>query len=210
VFGVVDIEMLPGPSEVLVLADETARPELVAADLISQAEHGPDSLVVLVTPSETLAAAVTSEIERQLATLPRADLAATSLRQRGAAVVTRDLAEAVELTNLCAAEHVELMVADPEAVLARLKNAGTVLIGPWGSVPLADYVAGPSHVLPTGGTARFASPLNVDDFVKKINLVIPNESAFQRLAPPAITLARTEGLEAHARALECRLEEPDA
>jgi histidinol dehydrogenase len=210
VFGVVDIEMLPGPSEVLVLADETARPELVAADLISQAEHGPDSLVVLVTPSETLAAAVTSEIERQLATLPRADLAATSLREHGAAVVTRDLAEAVELTNLCAAEHVELMVADPEGVLARLKNAGTVLVGPWGSVPLADYVAGPSHVLPTGGTARFASPLNVDDFVKKINLVIPDESAFWRLAPPAITLARTEGLEAHARALESRLEEPHA
>jgi histidinol dehydrogenase len=210
VFGIVDIEMLPGPSEVLVLADHTARADRVAADLISQAEHGPDSLVVLVTPSEALAAAVAAEIERQVPLLPRAELAQKSLREHGAAVVTRDLEEAIELANLCAAEHVEVMVADPEAGLARLRNAGTVLVGAWGSVPLADYVAGPSHVLPTGGTARFASPLNVDDFVKKTNLLIPSEAAFRRLAPPAITLARTEGLEAHARALSSRLEDGDA
>jgi histidinol dehydrogenase len=206
VFGLVDIEMLPGPSEVLILADDTARPDLVAADLLSQAEHQSDSLVVLVTPSEPLAAAVSGEIERQLPSLPRAELAAASLREHGAAVVTRDLDEAIEWANFCAAEHVELLVADPEPVLARLRNAGTVLVGAWGSVPLADYVAGPSHVLPTGGTARYASPLSVDDFMKKINLVIPNADAFRRLAPHAITLARTEGLEAHARALAARLE----
>jgi histidinol dehydrogenase len=210
VFGLVDIEMLPGPSEVLVLADESARPDFVAADLLSQAEHQTDSLVLLVTPSEALAKAVCQEIDRQLPSLPRAELATASLCERGAAVVTRDLDEAIELANLCAAEHVEVMVADPERVLGRLKNAGTVLVGPWGTVPLADYVAGPSHVLPTGGTARYASPLNVDDFLKKTNLVIPGRSAFERLAPAAITLARTEGLEAHARALTARLERPDA
>jgi histidinol dehydrogenase len=210
VFGVVDIEMLPGASEVLILADDTARPDLVAADLISQAEHQSDSLVVLVTPSERLAAAVEREIERQLPSLPRAGLAAASLRDNGATVVTRDLNEAIEWANFCAAEHVEILVAEPEPVLSRLRNAGTVLVGPWGSVPLADYVAGPSHVLPTGGTARYASPLNVDDFLKKTNLVIPDADAFRRLAPHAITLARTEGLEAHARALEARLESRDA
>ncbi len=210
VFGLVDIEMLPGPSEVLVLADDTAPADLVAADLLSQAEHGSDSLVVLITPSGALAAAVGREIERQLPPLPRHELAAAALREHGAVVVTRDLNEALDLANLCAAEHVEVMVADPEAVLPRLRNAGTVLVGPWGSVPLADYVAGPSHVLPTGGTARFASPLHVDDFLKKTNLVIPNEVAFRRLAPAAMTLARTEGLEAHARALAIRLEHSDA
>jgi histidinol dehydrogenase len=210
VLGLVDIEMLPGPSEVLILADETARPDLVAADLLSQAEHQADSLVLLVTPSETLAAAVLGEIERQLPVLPRSEFAASSLRAHGAAIVTRSLDEAIELANLGAAEHVELVVSDPEASLAKLKNGGTVLVGTWGSVPLGDYVAGPSHVLPTGGTARFASPLSVDDFVKKTNLIIPDEQSFRRLAPHAITLARTEGLEAHARALARRLEEPDA
>lgn len=210
VFGRVDIEMLPGPSEVLVLADETARPDLVAADLLSQAEHQADSLVVLVSPSDGLVAAVGAEIERQLPSLPRAEFAAASLRDHGAAVVTRDLEEAIELANLCAPEHLELMVADPEPALARLRNAGTVLVGSWGAVPLADYVAGPSHVLPTGGTARYASPLHVDDFLKKTNLVIPDAASFRRLAPHAITFARTEGLEAHARALAARLEASDA
>jgi histidinol dehydrogenase len=209
VFGLVDIEMLPGPSEVLVLADDTARPDLVAADLLSQAEHQADSVVLLMTPSSALAAAVDREIERQLSSLPRSEFAAASLREHGAAVVTRNLDEAIELANICAAEHVELIVRDPEAALAGIRNAGTVLVGPWGSVPLADYVAGPSHVLPTGGTARFASPLNVDDFLKKINLVIPDEASFRHLAPHAITLARTEGLEGHARALAARLEGPD-
>lgn len=210
VFGLVDIEMLPGPSEVLILADDTARADLVAADLLSQAEHQADSLVVLLTPSEALAAAVVQELERQLSSLPRSEFAAASLREHGAAILTRDLDEAIDLANLCAAEHVELIVRDPEAALMRLRNAGTVLVGPWGSVPLGDYVAGPSHVLPTGGTARFASPLSVDDFIKKTNLIIPDEASFRRLAPHAMTLARTEGLEAHARALAQRLEEPDA
>jgi len=123
--------------------------------------------------------------------------------------VTRNLEEAIDLANLCAAEHVELIVREPEAALVKLRNAGTVLVGHWGSVPLADYVAGPSHVLPTGGTARYASPLHVDDFLKKINLVIPDEASFRRLAPHAMTLARTEGLEAHARALAARLERSD-
>jgi histidinol dehydrogenase len=209
VFGLVDIEMLPGPSEVLILADETAHPDLVAADLLSQAEHQADSLVILVTTSAELASTVNRELERQLPSLPRSEYATASLRDHGAAVVTRDLDEAIELANLCAAEHVELIVREPEAALAKLRNAGTVLVGTWGSVPLADYVAGPSHVLPTGGTARFASPLHVDDFMKKTNLVIPNEAAYRRLAPHAITLARTEGLEAHARALAARLEDRD-
>src|SRR5712692_2412406 len=210
VFGLVDIEMLPGPSEVLILADETARPDWVAADLLSQAEHQADSLVLLLTPSEALAAAVIRELEGQLPSLPRAEFAAASLREHGAVILTRDLDEAIELANLCAAEHVELIVRDPEAALMKLRNAGTILVGPWGSVPLGDYVAGPSHVLPTGGTARFASPLSVDDFIKKTNLIIPDEAAFRRLAPHAMALARTEGLEAHARALAARLEKPDA
>src|SRR5205823_5782772 len=153
--------------------------------------------------------AVDRELEAQVGGLSRADTIRECLRRHGVAILTRDVAEAVELADLCAPEHLELLVRDPMPLVYQIRNAGAIFVGEYSSEPIGDYIAGPSHVLPTGGTARFASPLHVDDFLKKINLVIPDEAAFRRLAPHAITLARTEGLEAHARALAARLEGSD-
>jgi histidinol dehydrogenase len=210
VFGHVDIESLPGPTEVVVIADETANPRSVAADLLSQAEHGADSLVVLLTPSAALAEQVNAEIARQVPNLSRAAVIRACLEKGGTAVVTRDLDEAAELADLCAPEHVELMVRDPEPLLARLRNAGAILVGEYSSEPIGDYIAGPSHVLPTSGTARFASPLTVNDFLKVTTLIRFSATEFDAVAPHAITLAAAEGLDAHAAALRARLEGPPA
>jgi histidinol dehydrogenase len=207
VFGHVDIESLPGPTEVAVIADESANPRWVAADLLSQAEHGVDSLVVLLTPSAALAERVNAEIARQVPHLSRAALIRACLEKGGTAIVTRDLDEAAELADLCAPEHLELMVRDPEPLLARLRNAGAILVGEHSSEPIGDYVAGPSHVLPTSGTARFASPLTVNDFLKVTTLIRFSETEFHAIAGHAITLAEAEGLDAHAAALRARLEE---
>ncbi|MBI3911477.1 MAG: histidinol dehydrogenase [Armatimonadetes bacterium] len=206
VFGHVDIHSLPGPSEIVVIADQSATARWVAADLISQAEHGQDSLAILLTPSLPLARAVMDEVARQLSGLPRAEVARACLEKRGWAIVTRDLDEACALANRCAPEHVELLVADPRAWLPRIRNAGAVFLGGYSSEPMGDYVAGPSHILPTGGTARFSSPLHVSSFLKRISVIEYGESAFRRDASHAQTLARAEGLEAHARAIEVRLE----
>jgi histidinol dehydrogenase len=206
VFGHVAIEMLPGPTEVLILADETANPRYVAADLLSQAEHGEDSLAILLTPSPELADAVGAEIEAQVATLSRADTIRECLRRHGVAIVTRDLDEAVALADVCAPEHLELMTRDPLPLAYRLRHAGAIFIGEYSSEPVGDYIAGPSHVLPTGGTARFSSPLNVDDFLKKTSLIAYSRRSFEAMAPHVLTLAETETLDAHANAIRVRLE----
>ncbi|HEY8368127.1 MAG TPA: histidinol dehydrogenase [Thermodesulfobacteriota bacterium] len=203
-FGEVDIDMVAGPSEILVVADDTARPDFVAADLLSQAEHDPLASAVLLTPSRRLADAVEAELARQLARLPRRDIAARSLAAFGALVVTRDLDEAVELANALAPEHCELAVADPAALAPRIRNAGALFLGHWATEALGDYCAGPSHVLPTGGTARFFSPLSVETFLKRTSLIACSPEGARRLAPTAIRLAEVEGLEGHAEAVRLR------
>jgi histidinol dehydrogenase len=205
VFGVVDVESLPGPTEIVVVADESAEPRWVAADLLSQAEHGEDSLAILLTPDAALARTVTAEVERQIETLPRREVAAACLERHGWAIITRDLGEACELANRCAPEHLELAVRDPDRWLPRIRNAGAIFVGGYAAEAVGDYIAGPSHVLPTGGTARFSSPLNVDDFLKKTSIVRYSPERLRRDAPHVAQLARAEGLEAHARAVEIRL-----
>lgn len=209
VFGHVDIESLPGPSEVLIIADEHADPRWVAADLLSQAEHGADSLVVLLTPSRTLAERVVAEVERQSLTLSRRKTIAECLQTRGWAIVTNDLDEACELANQCAPEHLELLVEDPEALLPAIRNAGAVFLGGYTPEPIGDYIAGPSHILPTGGTARFSSPLHLEDFIKKTSVLRYSEARFRREAPHVITLAEAETLDAHANAIRVRLQGSD-
>ncbi len=207
VYGQVDIDMLAGPSEVLVVADDTANPAFVAADLLSQAEHDPLASALLITPSRSLAQGVQEELARQLALLPRREVAAQSIGTFGAAVITADLAQAVELANTFAPEHLELMVADPWAWLGRIKNAGAVFLGPYAPEPLGDYYAGPNHILPTGGTARFYSPLGVEAFVKRISVIAGSAGAMLAQGPDVVRLAEVEGLFAHARAVQVRLEE---
>jgi len=204
VFGHVAVESLPGPSEIVVIADGSADPRYVAADLLSQAEHGEDSLAILLTPDTALAWAVDAEIERQLLRLSRAEVARACLAKGGSAIVTRDLEEAVDLANLAAPEHLELMVRDPDTLLPRIRNAGAILVGAHSSEPVADYVAGPSHILPTSGTARFASPLGVHDFMKITSLVRFDAAALAAVADHVVTLAEAEGLDAHAAAIRIR------
>ncbi len=205
VFGLVDIDMLAGPSEIVVVADGDADPELVAADLLSQAEHDPRAAAILVTPDEELACRVRDEVERQLAELPRREIAAEALENYGAAVVTGSLSEAVELANELAPEHLELYIREPFAWLGAIKNAGAVFLGSYASEPVGDYFAGPNHVLPTGGTARFFSPLSVEDFLKRTSVIYASEQALQKWGPHIVRLARDEGLDAHARAVALRL-----
>jgi histidinol dehydrogenase len=205
VFGTVDIDMIAGPSEVLIVADAHARPDLVAADLLSQAEHDPLAAAILVTPSATLAARVARELQQQLGELDRQAIARRALARYGTAFVTRSLAEAVELANRIAPEHLELAVADPEALLPRIRHAGAIFLGHYASESLGDYCAGPNHVLPTSRTARFSSALGVYDFQKRSSLIAVSRPGAQRLGPIASALARAEGLEAHARSAEWRL-----
>lgn len=210
VFGQVGIESLPGPSEILVIADESARPDWVAADLLSQAEHGGmdgASVATLVTPSEDVARRIIAEVEAQLQALHRRESAEASIRAHGIAVVTRGLEEAAEVSNLFAPEHLELAVADPMALLPFIRHAGAILIGEWTPEPVADYIAGPSHVLPTGGTARFSSPLSTDDFIKKSSLLRYPKAALQRDADAILELANAEGLDAHAESVRRRMKE---
>ena len=209
VYGAVGIDGLQGPSEVLIIADETANPEYCAADLLAQAEHDPLASAILVTTSQQLANEINQRVEQQLKDLPRQAIAAESLNNRGKIIVVSDVDEAIELANLYAPEHLCLAVAKATSYLDKIHNAGCIFIGGSSTVALGDYVAGPSHVLPTGGTARFSSPLNVMDFIKFINLVNIDKADFNRLGQPTITLARAEGLEAHARAVEKRLETSD-
>lgn len=200
VFGRVAIDMIAGPSEILVVADETANPAFVAADLLSQAEHDRLATAVLLTTSRSLAENVNEELERQLKTLPREEIARVSLENNGKILVLDDVMAAVELANALAPEHLELCVAEPERYLAYVKNAGSVFLGNDCPEALGDYLAGPNHTLPTSGTARFSSPLGVDDFVKKTQYTYFPSQALAQLSEKIAVFARTEGLEAHARA----------
>ncbi len=205
VYGVVGIDMLAGPSEVCILADDTANPRYVAIDMLTQAEHDVHTAAFLITPSPALAQAVLQEMERAVAGLPRRDILQQTLAQNGGILITRDMDEAVDLANLCAPEHLALMVAEPWRYLSRIRCAGAVLMGDYSPQSLGDYVAGPSHTLPTSGTARYASPLNVDDFVKKTSVVSFTRQALQQVAGAIETLAEVEGLDAHLLAAKWRL-----
>jgi len=208
VFGRVGIDMIAGPSELVVVADRSANPAWVAADLLSQAEHDERAQVVLVTDDPALADAVVAEVERQLAALSRAEIARRSWEEQGAVVVVRDLREeAPAVVDAIAPEHLELVTAEPEALFARIRHAGAVFLGPLSAEVIGDYVGGPNHVLPTSRTARFASGLGVHDFMKRTTFLEVPEAAFRTLAPAAATLAHAEGLDAHARAVERRLGE---
>jgi len=205
VFGDVDIDMIAGPSEIAILADETAKANEVAADLLSQAEHDPRACSILVTPSIRLAEEVALEVENQLRVLPRRDIASCSIADYGAIYVAADMEEAVETVNQLAPEHLEVMTENSMALLGKIRHAGAIFLGRYSSEPVGDYFAGPNHVLPTNGTARFSSPLNVDDFQKKSSVIIYSETALQEHGAKIAAFARMEGLEAHARAVETRL-----
>ncbi|MGC8783571.1 MAG: histidinol dehydrogenase [Armatimonadota bacterium] len=205
VYGTVGIDMLAGPSEVCILADDTANPRYVAIDMLTQAEHDVHTAAFLITPSPALAQAVLQEIEKAVAGLPRRDILQQTLAQNGGILITRDMDEAVDLANLCAPEHLALMVAEPWRYLSRIRCAGAVLMGDYSPQSLGDYVAGPSHTLPTSGTARYASPLNVDDFVKKTSVVSFTREALQQVAGAIESLAEVEGLDAHLLAAQWRL-----
>ncbi|MEH7075779.1 histidinol dehydrogenase [Neobacillus drentensis] len=205
VFGDVDIDMIAGPSEIAILADETARADEVAADLLSQAEHDPRACSVLVTPSSVLAEAVAVEVANQLEVLPRKDIASRSIADYGAIYITETIEEAIETVNQLAPEHLEIITEDAIEVLGKIRHAGAIFIGRYSSEPVGDYFAGPNHVLPTNGTARFSSPLNVDDFQKKSSVIIYSQKALVDNGAKIAEFARKEGLEAHARAVEIRL-----
>jgi len=208
VYGTVDIDKIAGPSEVLVIADTQADPAYVAADLLAQAEHGSgDECAVLLTPSRRLALAVDAAVSQQLEQLPRRNDIARVLRRRGALVVVRNLAEAVEVAEQVAPEHLELIVEHAERWAPRLRNAGALFLGPFAPAPLGDYLAGPNHVLPTGGTARFFSPLGVYDFVKRTSVVSATRAGLRHLAPAVMRLAALEGYDAHAAAVRRRFPE---
>ena len=205
VYGVVDIDKMAGPSEVLVIADDSAHADWVAADLIAQAEHGSgDESALMLTPSPKLADAVADALERALVDLPRARAVEAVLEKRGALVVVRDLDEAFDLANRIGPEHLELDIRNPSRWLPKVKAAGAIFLGPMSPAPLGDYLAGPNHVLPTGGSARFASPLGAYDFLKRTSIIEASPNALRKLGPTVARLARMEGFEGHARAMESR------
>ncbi len=205
VYGVCDIDKMAGPSEVLVIADDSAHPAWVAADLIAQAEHGSgDESALMLTPSQTLADAVSDALIEALVDLPRARAVEAVLDKRGALVVVRDLTEAFELANIIGPEHLELEIRNPRRWLSKVKAAGAIFLGPMSPAPLGDYLAGPNHVLPTGGSARFASPLGAYDFLKRTSIIEASDNALRKLGPTVARLARMEGFEGHARAMEIR------
>jgi histidinol dehydrogenase len=205
VFGQVDIDAVAGPSEILIVADEHADARLVAADLLSQAEHDADAYAVLVTPSAALAGATAAEVERQVATLPRREIAELSIRRHGLAIVVGSLDEALAFAERYAPEHLELMVAEPRAAAARVSSAGAIFLGAATPEAAGDYLAGPNHVLPTGGAARYGSPLGVYDFVKRTSLLEYSLEALRAQAGDIVRLADVEGLHAHGRAVTARI-----
>ncbi len=204
VFGAVGIDMIAGPTEVVVIADETARPDWVAADLLAQAEHDPVAAPIAIVTSRPLAEKVAEAAAAQVATLPKRAIAEAALQAHGAVIVAAGVGEALAVANAIAPEHLELMVADPWRWLPEVQNVGAVFLGATTPEVAGDYLAGPNHVLPTGGTARFASPLSVDDFVKRTSFAALTPNAFRTLAPALARLARLEGLEGHARSAEIR------
>ncbi|HDY99859.1 MAG TPA: histidinol dehydrogenase [Nitrospirae bacterium] len=204
VFGEVGIDMVAGPSEILIIADKAANPEFIASDMLSQAEHDEMASSILVTDSEVIAEEAKSEIAKQLKALKRKDMAKKSLKKYGAIILTKNLTDAVETANRIAPEHLEVMTAKPAGLLPKIKNAGAIFLGQWTPEPLGDYAAGPNHTLPTGGTARFSSPLGVYDFIKRTSLLNSSKSGFMKLAGIVETLADVEGLEAHGNTVRVR------
>lgn len=204
-FGEVGIDQLPGPTETMLIADEEANPTWVAADLLAQAEHDPLASAILLTPSLELARAVQKEIERQIESLSRREVIAQSLAGQGGIIIVQDLEQAVELANHYAPEHLCLLTREPWALVGRIENAGGIFVGQQAPEALGDYMIGPSHIMPTGGTARFSSPLNVWDFVKISSIFAPSASESQRLAEAGIALAQAEGFTAHAEAIRRRI-----
>lgn len=207
VYGQVSIDMIAGPSEILIIADGSANPRFIAADLLSQAEHDKNARAMLVTDSEDLARAAAEETERQLNALSRGDIARASIENNGRIYIVKDMEEAAEAANLLAPEHLELCVKDPFSMLDKVKNAGSVFLGNYCPEALGDYMAGPNHTLPTSGTARFSSPLSVDDFIKKSQYVYYPKEAFGRVYKDVAGFAAAEGLTAHAKSAEIRFEE---
>jgi histidinol dehydrogenase len=203
-FGTVGIDMVAGPSEILILADGTANPRFLAADLMSQAEHDPLASAILLTPSEEIASATVREIDRQIGGLSRKEIIEKSLDRYGAVVVCGTMDEAVDFANEIAPEHLEVCAENPMEFLGRIDNAGSVFLGNYAPEPLGDYYAGPNHVLPTGGTARFSSPLSVEAFVKKSSFLYYTKEALGRADADIVALARAEGLTAHANSIEVR------
>lgn len=206
VYGHCDIDMLAGPSEILILADDSANPRYLAADLLSQAEHDPLASAILITTSRTIADSVEEEVLRQLPSLPRKNIAEQSIERQGLIIVAKDTEMAVEMANLSAPEHLEVAMREPFALLPKLRHAGAIFLGNYSPEPLGDYYAGPNHVLPTGGTARFYSVLNVETFMKKTSLISYTKEALEKAADDIIRLAETEGLQAHAEAIRVRRE----
>lgn len=207
VFGQVSIDMIAGPSEIGILADETANPIHLAADLLSQAEHDKRARAILITDSEVLAHAVADEVERQLQTLPRQDIARTAIEERSFIAIMDSVADMFTLMNEVAPEHLEIQLANAMNYMSLVENAGSVFLGSYTAEPLGDYMGGPNHVLPTSGTARFSSPLGVYDFVKRTAFMQFSKECLAELAPHIATLARTEGLEGHARSIEVRFDQ---
>ena len=207
VFGVVGIDALQGPSEILVIGDATTNPSYCAADLIAQAEHDTLAQSTLITTSKNLANEVQKEIEKQLINLSRQHIATESLDKNGTIIIVESIDEAIELADIYAPEHLELLFDNAEKYVNKITNAGCIFVGKYSTEPIGDYVAGPSHALPTGGTARFSSPLNILDFIKIIDIVKVDNKLIKQIGKAAITIAKAEGLDAHARAVEKRLEE---
>jgi len=206
VFGTVDIDGLQGPSEVLIIADIKARAKLIAAEVLAQAEHDILASSILITDSLSLATAVEREIESQLQDLSRSKIASESLANNGMIVIVDSMGEAIELANVYAPEHLCLDMADAEPYLEKITSAGCIFYGDTPTVAMGDYVAGPSHALPTSGTARFASPLNISDFIKYTNLVKVTREELEKLGPVAMEIADAEGLQAHSKTVEIRLQ----
>jgi len=204
VFGQAAIDMIAGPSEVAVIADQTANPVFVAADMLAQAEHDEMAAAVLFTPFPDLADIVAEEVEKQMQTLPKKEMIEKSLSSYGAVIITADIAEAVELVNFFAPEHLELMVENPAQLVEKIRNAGSVFLGNYTPEALGDYTAGANHILPTGGTARFFSPLGVYDFCKRMSVLSFPQAAFEKLAAQTRHFAEMEGLDAHANSVIVR------
>ena len=205
-YGTVDIDMIAGPSEILIIADETANPKFLAADLMSQAEHDKLASAILLTNSESIAEQTKLELERQMALLERNEIISSSIDNFGAIIVCSDMAQAVDFANELAPEHLEVCCVAPMEYVGKLDNAGSVFLGSYSPEPLGDYFAGPNHVLPTGGTARFFSPLSVDSFIKKSSFIYYTESALRADAEDIIRFADTEGLTAHANSIKVRFD----
>lgn len=205
VYGFVDIDMIAGPSEILVIADEHANPEFIAADLLSQAEHDVLASSILITTCAELAEKVKVELKKQTEVLSRKDIIEASLRDFGAIIVAKDLKEAVDLSNEIAPEHLELMVENPFELVSEIKNAGAIFLGAYSPEPLGDYFAGPNHTLPTSSTAKFYSPLSTDDFVKKSSLIYYSKENLQKHGDKIMTIATSEGLTAHANSIKVRM-----